>query len=224
MADREESEGSNAAQAFEQLTQEVAVLHHQVEELVDAIGLKDAPDYSPTLADMAKNLEALRARLDEMEQHPALRVAPAQFAEAVKRAASEAMREAFHQLDEARRESERTTQALARILVAARSRDQQRKWLMISAAVALAVGLIGSPFLARLLPFGLEGRIAAAIMATDRWNAGAHLMAAQNPEGWRELQSAAALLTPNKAALATCWDVAAKAKKEQRCTVVVPVP
>jgi Family of unknown function (DUF6118) len=40
-------------------------------------------------------------------------------------------------------------------------------------------GLIAAPFLARLLPFGLDGRIAATIMGADRWNAGAALMAAQ---------------------------------------------
>jgi hypothetical protein len=31
-------------------------------------------------------------------------------------------------------------------------------------------------------------------MGADRWNAGAALMAAQNPEAWRNLEAAAALL------------------------------
>jgi hypothetical protein len=86
--------------------------------------------------------------------------------------------------------------------------------------MALVVGLVLSPFLARLWPFGLDGRMAATIMGADRWNAGAALMAAQSPEAWRDLESAAEPLTPNKAALAVCRDTAAKMKKEQHCTVV----
>jgi hypothetical protein len=64
--------------------------------------------------------------------------------------------------------------------------------------------------------------MAATIMGADRWNAGAALIAAQSPEAWRDLEAAAELLTPNKAALAVCRDTAAKLKKEQHCTVVVP--
>ena len=71
------------------------------------------------------------------------------------------------------------------------------------------------------LPFGLDGRMASTIMGADRWNAGAALMAAQSPEAWRDLESAAELLAPNKAALAACGDTAAKAKKEQHCIIVV---
>jgi hypothetical protein len=66
-------------------------------------------------------------RLAEIEQHPAVRVPPAQFGEAVARAGSGAMREAANQLDQARRECERTTQALARIIGAARTQDRQFK-------------------------------------------------------------------------------------------------
>jgi hypothetical protein len=55
-------------------------------------------------------------------------------------------------------------------------------------------------------------------------HAGGALMAAQSPEAWRDLESAASLLLPNKAALAVCRDAAAKTKKEQHCSLVVPAP
>jgi len=48
------------------------------------------------------------------------------------------------------------------------------------------------------------------------------LIPARSPGAWRDLESAAELLTPNKAALAACRDTAAKMKKERHCTVVVP--
>ncbi len=134
------------------------------------------------------------------------------------------MREAAHQLEQARRDSVLTTRELAEIIGAARTQDRQRKWVMITAAGALVGGIIVSPFLARLLPFGIDGRMAATIMGADRWSAGAALMAAQSPEAWRDLESAAELLTPNKVELAACRETAVKTKKEQHCTVVVRAP
>ena len=222
MVDRDESQEADAAQAFEHLTAEVTVLRTTVEELADAIQLHGSPDYTVSLGEISKGLLEVSGRLAQIEQHPALRVAPAQFGEAVSRAASGALRDSANQIDQARRDSERATQALAQIIGSARTQDRQFKWVAAAAAAAFAGGLVISPFLGRLLPFGLDGRLAATIMGADRWNAGAALMAAQSPEAWRDLESAAQLLTPNKAALAACRDAAAKAKREQRCSVVVP--
>ena len=223
MADTDESQTGDAAEAFEHLTQEVTVLHHTVEELVDAIQLKEPPDYSSTLGEIARDLGSIRERLSQIERHPALRVSPAQFGEVVARAGSGAMREAANQLDQARRDSERTTRELAEIIGSALTQHRQRKWVMITAAVAHAGGIIVSPFFARLLPFGWDGQMAATIMGADRWNAGAALMRAQSPEAWRALMDAGKLSSDNSVALAACREAAAKAKKEQRCTLIVPV-
>ncbi len=68
MADTDESQSDgDAAQAFEHLTHEVAVLHHTVEELVDAIHLKEPPDYSSTLGEIAQDLGSIRERLAQIE-------------------------------------------------------------------------------------------------------------------------------------------------------------
>jgi len=93
---------------------------------------------------------------------------------------------------------------------------------MTTAALALAVGLVGSPFLGRLLPFGLDTQM-AMVMGTDRWSAGDALMQAGNPEAWRGLRNEINLVTTNQPALALCRAAAAKTKKEQHCTIVVPV-
>jgi len=61
-------------------------------------------------------------------------------------------------------------------------------------------------------------------MRSDRWNAGAALMQAGNPEAWGDIESANALLAPNKAALKSCREAAANTKKEQHCLIVVPAP
>jgi hypothetical protein len=49
-------------------------------------------------------------------------------------------------------------------------------------------------------------------------------MQAGNPEGWRGQEEATNLVRSNQEALAACRDAAAKAKKEQHCTLVVPAP
>jgi len=45
-----------------------------------------------------------------------------------------------------------------------------------------------------------------------------------SPEGWRIMVGDLNLVNAYQAALALCREVAAKAKKEQRCTFVVPAP
>jgi hypothetical protein len=222
MADRDESQEADAAQAFEDLTAQIVALRASVEELGGGIEANAPVDYTCSLGEISKGLAEVSGRLAAIEQHPAIRVTPANFGEAVARAGSNAMREAANQLDQARRDSERTIQALGQIIGEARTQDRQRKWVMMAAAAALALGLLVAPLLARLLPFGLDGRIAAMIMGEDRWKAGAALMAAQSPEAWRDLESAAALVIANEPALAACRDAAAKAKKEQHCLLVVP--
>jgi uncharacterized protein DUF6118 len=83
-------------------------------------------------------------------------------------------------------------------------------------------GLLISPVLARALPFGWDGQVAALIMNSDRWDAGSALMKAQSPEAWNVLMAAGKLTADNSGALGTCREAAAKTKKEQHCVVVVP--
>ena len=103
-----------------------------------------------------------------------------------------------------------------------RTQDEQRGWLLWAAAGALAVGLLVSPLIASLLPFGGAGAVAALIMRADRWNAGTALMQAGNPDGWRGVVDASNLVRVNQEALSACREAAGKAKKEQRCMIVVP--
>ncbi len=86
------------------------------------------------------------------------------------------------------------------------------------------MGLLAAPLFASALPFGWNGRVAAFIMNADRWNAGNALMKAQSPEAWNILMAAENLTVDNSAALGACRDAAAKTKKEQHCTIVVPAP
>ena len=86
------------------------------------------------------------------------------------------------------------------------------------------VGLVLSPFAARLLPFGWDAAVAATIMHSDRWNAGKALMKSSNPGGWETLAAEMNLAETNHDALTACRETAQRTKKEQRCVISVLAP
>jgi hypothetical protein len=223
-ADRDESQEIDAAQAFDHLTQEVSTLQHTVEELVDALHLKGSPDYAPTLGEIAKELKHIAGRLGEIEGHPALRLAPADYPAALTHVGGDFLRTVADKFDDAARTAGRHTHELAALIGSVRAQDRQFKSLLMTGVVALTLGLVISPILARLVPFGGDGYVAAFIMNADRWNAGGALMAAHSPKAWAELGAAAGMLKSNKAAIEACREAAVKTKKEQHCGIVVPAP
>ncbi|MGC2031357.1 MAG: DUF6118 family protein [Steroidobacteraceae bacterium] len=113
---------------------------------------------------------------------------------------------------------------LAAMIGTMRGQWKQWEWLGWTGIGAFFLGLLISPMFVRVLPFGWDGRIAAFIMNADRWDAGSALMKAQSPEAWNVLMAAGKLTAENSAALGACRDVAAKTKKEQHCSIVVPAP
>jgi hypothetical protein len=214
----------DAAQAFEDLRTEVSVLRRAVEALPEEWEANQPPDYTVSLGAIAKGLAGVAGRLDEIERHPALKMTPEQHQAAIAQAGSGLMREAASNLYQATKAAERERDELAGMIGSVRGQDNQLKWLLWTAGIALLFGLLVSPVFARLLPFGLDGRVAAYILQADRWGAGAALMQAGNPQAWRGMMDEHNLVQLNREAIAACRAAAAQAKKEQRCTVVVPAP
>src|SRR5579872_3387858 len=173
-----------AAQAFDELRLEVLKTQQAMEEIRAAITGLATPDYTPSLAAIVQAITKVKAELQRLQSQPA------DYQHALMQTSQTAMREAIAQLTETRLASQRTHQDLINTLGTARSRQQQAWWLAIVAGVGLVVGMLLAPFFSRLLPFGLDTRIAALVMASDRWKGGARLMRAGNPEGWEEIENA----------------------------------
>jgi len=223
MEDEADHHGAaDPAQAFEDLRAEVSVLRRAIEALPGAWEESRPPDYTPSLGTIAKGLAAVDNRLAGIEKHPALRLTSEQHQQAVAQAGNMLMREAAQKLDRAAQDAERERHQLVGLIGTVRKQDEQRNWLLYAASGALVVGLLVSPFVAGALPFGGDTAVAAVIMKADRWNAGIALMQAGSPDGWRGLADASNLVRVNQEALAACREAAAKAKKEQRCTITVP--
>jgi|SRR5579863_2783130 len=214
---------ADATQAFDALRAEVLAVHVTIAELTKSVNDLRPVDYTLSLGKIAKGLVQVIERLTSIEQHPALLLTPAQHQLTLADGARFVMREPLASLQEERRSGERHTKELAAIVGAARRKEQQLKWVIVTAAAALTVGLLMSPFVARTLPFGLDGRVAATIMGNDRWNAGVALMRSQNQQGLRDLEYAAQLLQANRSALDDCLAAAAETDKERRCAIVVPL-
>ena len=223
MQDHEETTG-DAARAFEDLRAEVSVLRRAIEALPEEWEANQPPDYTESLGEITQGLATVVDRLNVIEQHPALKSTPAQHQAAISAAGQDLMSRAAGRIDAATDAFKREQQALAGVIGTARDQSTQREWLAITAAVALVAGLVLSPYVARLLPFGWDAGVAATILHADRWNAGQELMKSTNPSGWAAVTAEMNLVEPNHAALTACREAAEKTKKEQHCTIVVPAP
>ncbi len=107
-----------------------------------------------------------------------------------------------------------------------RTQEEQRAWIIRTAAIGAAVGLLAFPLLvfpiARLLPFGnLPDSLAALALSEDRWNAGMGLMSRANPEKWNGFVADYTMVRATAGELKTCFDSAQKAGKEQRCSITI---
>jgi hypothetical protein len=221
MRNDDESSG-DAARAFEDLRAEVSVLRRSVELLPEEWEANQPPDYTESLGQITQGLSKVVGRLQIIEQHPALKSTPAQYQAAILAAGRDLMSQGVGRLDRASEGLEREQQNLARVIGTVRGQRKQWEWLAITAAAALMAGLLLSPFAARLLPFGWDAAVAAAVLHADRWHAGQVLMKSSDPTGWATLAAEINLVEPNHEALTACREAAERTKKEQRCAIVVP--
>ena len=218
------SKEAELTQALDELRLEVLKTQQTMEEIRAALGPSPTPDYAPSLAAIVQGITAINDELRQLKEHPALRLTPASYQHAITESGHAAMRAALDQLTETRNAGYRTEQVLVGIVGKVRSRREQARWLAITAGVALMVGLLSSPLLARLLPFGLNTHIASVVMASDRWQAGARLMQAGDPDSWATIEQATALWQSNRDAIDACELAAGKRQSTEQCTVLVTPP
>lgn len=229
MADEEElDETAEAARAFDDLRAEVSVLRRAIEALPGAWEDTRPSDYSPDLGRIVKGLTAVERRLASVEAQPALTRTPEAYAAAIRQAGKDAVGEAVQRLNQAAGDTAQTGQQLAGIIGSARSQQAQHDkvfWTgFVAFIVALLLGLFGSPYLARELPFGWSDRVAAIVMDADRWDAGIALMQAAHPNRWNGLVTPWKLINgdpANAKAVAACQAQARKSGRPQVCRIFV---
>ncbi len=139
-----------AAAAFEELRQEIALMRRAVAGLSAEHASIEVPDYSQTLGKMAAALNAILRTNKELAEAPALRMNAQNWAEQIaasSRTARQADREA---LDQARSAFDEITRALTASFASARAADRQFYWVVGAAAGSLFVGVMVGLMIARL--------------------------------------------------------------------------
>ena len=212
------------AQAFEDLRAEVSVLRRAIEALPSAMRENRSPDYSQDLAVIGKGLDEVGEQLETILKSPALTRTPEQQGQAIASAGANLIREAAQRLDRAAQEAERERARLSGIIGQAWAQDRQFKLLCWTGGAALAVGLLLSPIVAGVLPFGLNGRVAALVMREDQWTAGSDLMRRDNPQAWNRFSTDAAAMHDNREAIDACRAALVRTGKSQRCVVTLTPP
>lgn len=167
---QDDGEAGDAARAFEDLRSAISVMRRSIEALPRELAeiLPPAPpDYRSDIGKVAQGLETVESRLAAIERHPALRLTPEQHRRSIATAGNDLMSEAAGRLDKAARDQAQAAGQLAGIIGTMRGQQEQREivmsWAIFPAVIALVLGLVGSPFLARYLPFGWNGTVAAEV-------------------------------------------------------------
>ncbi len=185
--------GDTAADAFERLRSEVALLRRAVEGLSTDLG-GEPVDYSPTLAELSEAIADVTTQVTTLGERPLLALAPAQLGFLLQQAAARVLARPVAELERQRAALGQATQALdaARHADAARRQTWRRMASLVGAgAVAGATlwTLLLGP-LARVLPasWGAPERRAAATLALPMAQAGERVLRRGDPEAWDRLQ------------------------------------
>jgi hypothetical protein len=227
-AESDEVGAVDAAQAFEALQAEVALQRRAIEALGEALdGMLEGrapPNLSPDIARILQGQAHVAQHVEQLRLHPALKLTPVQYGEALAQAGSAVVREAAQQLKNATQEVERERAQLRELVGSVQGNRRHRRLLWWAFPAALAAGLVLSPLLMRSLPVGLSSQAAAFLVKQDRWAGGALLMQLESPAQWLDMAEAMRLARVNEAVLTACRNLAIKSSREQRCTIFMPAP
>jgi Family of unknown function (DUF6118) len=188
MSGSAEEEEGDAARAFEALREEVLGLRKGIELVYRQGQEAKSVDYSLTLGQMAKTLQALQQGLTAIEGKPALGMTPEVYRERIEEAGRFAGQMAGRALSEGAAAQSAATRELREVTGRVRTAQGQRRWLLAVGAVGVLGGLMFWMVLVAALPWGGGTWLASLPLAGgDRWQAGQVLMQAGNPAGYERI-------------------------------------
>ncbi|WP_206431534.1 DUF6118 family protein [Sphingomonas koreensis] len=228
--DQGNMDGDAAAEAFEAMRGELALLRRAVEGLAAERGAIDVPDYSETLGALQQGVDTATGRINAIGQilakSPALAITPEQMTQRIAAAGSAARREDKAALDKAGEDKARVMAELRAIAGSAWTRADQKNrqlWFALGGVAAgILVWAIVPGLVAReIAPASWQWpeRMAARTLDLPRWTAGQHMMQSADPAQFRAIVAADRIVTANREAIERCVEAAAKARETVRCTI-----
>ena len=224
--DEDRQEGDAAAEAFEAMRGELALLRRAMEGLAAERAQAPEPiDYSETLGRIAKASAATATRVDVLAKAAQDAVAPRYIADRIVAAGSGARDQDQRVIATARKGLEDVTRQLHGFVVSARAVDEQNRWLAWSAIGGSIIGillwaLLAGPIL-RATPdsWRWPESMAARMLGGTAWEGSRRLATANGPEKWNTMVTGAVIGRGNEDALERCQSAANKAGETVRCTV-----
>lgn len=232
----DDSQAGDPAAAFEalrrtvekqggQLNAEMTVIRRGVELALDkSEKIRQPPDYGSDLGKIIQFLAVVDERLAAVEQSPILRNGPEHYARALERSGEGLVRTAAQQLEGKGRDLEREAQNLATYTKSAYDRRSQDLRMWIAGGIGLLAGALLVLLLPRILPFAADTHVASLVMGRDRVRAGEAMIAAADPAKARNIAWSTQFYETNAGGIGACFEAARQTRKEQKCTITVPVP
>ena len=238
MADEDDQSraDADAAEAFEAMRGELALLRRAVEGLAAERDVIDVPDYSETLGRMQQGVDATADRIaiinDVIARSPALAMTPEQMAQRIAAAGNAARREDQAALAKAGEDKARVMAELRAIAGSAWTKHDQKNrqlWFGLGglAAGILAWAIVPGLVARELVPASWQWpeRMAARTLDMPRWTAGQRMMQSADPAQFRAIVAGDRIVTANREAIDGCEKAAAKARETVRCTIrIAPAP
>ena len=230
--DQGSMDGDAAAEAFEAMRGELALLRRAVEGLAAERGGQDMPDYSETLGALQQCLDTATGRINAIGQilakSPALAMTPEQMAQRIAAAGNAARREDQAALAKASEDKARVMAELRAIAGSAWTRADQKNRQLWFGLGGAAIGILAWAILPGLVArevapasWQWPERMAARTLDLPRWEAGQRMMQSASPTAFRAIVEADRIVTANREAIDRCAKAAAKARDPVRCAVRV---
>ena len=232
MTDEEEQGG--AAEAFEAMRGELALLRRAVEGLAAERSGQDAPDYSETLGRMQQGMDGATGRLDYIGKMlaaaPVMAMTPEQMAQRIAAAGNAARREDQAALAKAGEDKSRVMAELRAIAGSAWTRVDQKNRQLWFGLGGVAIGILAWAILPGLVAREIAPaswqwpeRMAARTLDMPRWEAGQRMMQSASPTAFSAIVGADRIVTANREAIERCSKAAARRRETVRCTVRIKV-
>ena len=216
-----------AAQAFERVREELALLHQAVKGMAADRHELVIPDYNATLSQMAEKLESADERLAVIADRPALRLTPEALSTQIKKAADLASQTQRDELQSTRNNLVNATNAIVARVNSARDGDDQKLWNWGFAGGGIVIGIL----IATAWPHIADGlapaswhwpeQRAASALGMSMTDAGMRLISVEDPAKSHNLITATRIVEDNAQVIDGCAKASARVKTPRRCSISV---
>ena len=207
------------------LKREMMTIRKAVEAAFDEFEKVGTPiDYRADLGNILEQVKGMSERVHGIERSPLLRQGPEHHARELSRTGDAMIRSAAERFEYETRAFRSAAQDLINVTAGARERKRQNWWLAGVGGAGVIVGVLFVLFAPRVLPFSAAPRVASIVMADSAWQAGWGLLSFASKVSAERVAEADKLVLANKNAVENCRAAAAKAGREQKCTITISAP